>query len=395
MVDLGVSPLCEDFLRETELHEMEPFYPLEALVCHECFLVQVAEYSGNDEIFDEDYGYYSSFSTSWLKHAEKYVDMMMDRLSLGTDSFVVEVASNDGYLLRNFVDRNIPCLGIDPAANVAEAAAKVGVETRVEFFTEALAKKLAGEGRQADLLLGNNVLAHTPYLMDFVKGVKALLAPTGTATFEFPHLMNLINEVQFDTIYHEHFSYYSLATVQKIFASVGLTLVDVQEIASAGGSLRIFLQHIDASETPSNKVAQILETEKNAGLSELATYTEFGTSVARVKDELLELLIRLKKEGKTVVGYGAPGKGNTLLNYCGIKPDLLPYTVDMNFHKHGRYLPGSRIPVYPTEKIDETRPDYILILPWNLTKEITEQLAHVKSWGAKFVVPIPSARILD
>jgi len=395
MVDLGVSPLCEDFLKEDEIHAMERFYPLEALVCHNCWLVQVPEYSGNDEIFDEDYGYYSSFSSSWMLHAKRYVDMATERFDLGADSFVVEIASNDGYLLRNFVDKNIPCLGIDPAANVARAAEKVGVKTRVEFFTEELASLLVKDGQAADLVIGNNVMAHTPFLNDFIAGVARMLKPEGTATFECPHLLKLIDEVQFDTIYHEHFSYYSLHSAREIFRNAGLEVVDVQELASAGGSLRFFVEHAARGTKPTPDVARILAEEEAFGLKSIATYTAFAEEVSQTKNELLTLLMKLKQEGKKVVGYGAPGKGNTLLNYCGIKTDLLPFTVDRNVHKHGRFLPGSRIPIYGTEKIEETRPDYVLILPWNLKKEVTAQLAHVKEWGAKFIVPIPVATIVD
>ena len=395
MVDLGVSPLCEVFLKEEDLHKMEPFYPLEALVCHKCFLVQTAEYSSNEEIFSDDYGYYSSFSTSWLEHAKRYVDMMVDRNSLDSESFVVEIASNDGYLLRNFVDKNIPCLGIDPAANVAEAAKTVNVETRVAFFTDKLAADLSRERGQADLIIGNNVLAHTPYINDFVSAVKTLLAPQGTATFEFPHLIELIKHTQFDTIYHEHFSYYSLTTVREIFQSVGLCVVDVQQIQSAGGSLRIFLEHEESAGPCSDAVVAICREDLDEGLFDLATYAKFSESVAAVKNSLLQMLIELKNEGKSVVGYGAPGKGNTLLNYCGIKTDLLAYTVDMNHHKHGRYLPGSRIPVYSVDMLAKTKPDYIVILPWNLTREITAQIQYAREWGAQFITPIPTATILE
>jgi len=394
MVNLGLSPLCEDFLRQEELNAPETFYPLEVFICHECWLAQAAEYSSNKDIFDDDYGYFSSYSTSWLRHAERYVEKVTERLGLNQQSFVVEIASNDGYLLKNFVQAGIPCLGVDPAANVVAAASRVGVDTRVDFFTEALAKELATE-RQADLVLGNNVLAHTPYIKDFVAGVAALVKPGGTATFEFPHLQCLLEQVQFDTIYHEHFSYYSLYTVNRMFEQVGMRIVDVESLKTAGGSLRVFIEHIANGTEPSQAVADTLAGEQAAGLFDLDTYRAFGDKAANVKNELLSLLIRLKKEGKRVVGYGAPGKGNTMLNYCGIKTDLLEFTCDRSEHKHGRYCPGSRIPIFPPERIDEYKPDYVLILPWNLEREITAQLAHIREWGGKFIVPIPVATIID
>ena len=395
MVDLGLSPLCEDFIRPEELRTPERYYPLEAFVCTRCWLVQVDEFAGNDEIFDADYGYFSSFSTSWLRHAARYVEMACERFALGPEAFVVEIASNDGYLLRNFVERGVPCLGIDPSGNVAAAAREAGVDTRVDFFTEALAREVLASRGPADLVVANNVLAHTPRLMDFVRGIAALVAPEGRATFEFPHLLNLIEQVQFDTIYHEHFSYFSLHTVREIFRSVGMEIVDVEELPTHGGSLRLFVEHAAKGTAPSDAIARVLAAEADAGLRELSTYLEFGARAARVKDELLKLLIRLKEEGARVAGYGAPGKGNTLLNYCGIKPDLLPYTCDMSVHKHGRHTPGSRIPIFPPSRIDEERPDYIVILPWNLAKEITAQLAHAREWGARFVVPVPTATVLD
>ena len=395
MVDLGSSPLCEDFLVEARLHAPEVHYPLEALVCEQCWLVQAVEYTSNSDIFNHDYGYYSSFSTSWLAHAKRYVDTIVERRSLDDNCFVVEIASNDGYLLRNFVERGIPCLGIDPASNVAEAAREVGVDTEVSFFDTALAQRLATERSKADLIIGNNVLAHTPYINDFVAAVKVLLKPEGMATFEFPHLLELIQNNQFDTIYHEHFSYYSLRTVQAMFVHAGLKIVDVELLKSAGGSLRIYIEHDDTTTAVSGSVQTVLDAEHAGGLFSLPTYTAFADRVVGVKHQLLEMLLNIRKEGKTVAGYGAPGKGNTLLNYCGIKPDLLPYTVDLNHHKHGRYLPGSHIPVYPTERLQETRPDYILILPWNLTREIVEQLAYTREWGARFIAPIPTPVILD
>ncbi len=395
MVNLGLSPLCEDFICHDELQRPEVFLPLEVLVCSDCWLVQARDYCANTEIFDDDYGYYSSYSTSWLEHARRYVDMAVPRFSLDADSFVVEIASNDGYLLKNFVEKGIPCLGIDPAGNVAAAAQKVGVETRVEFFTDELASTMRDAGKQADLVIGNNVLAHTPYVNDFVSAVATLLKDSGTATFEFPHVMNLIEQCQFDTIYHEHYSYYSLFTICRMFNSVGMEVVDVQKLGTAGGSLRIFVEHQSQGNTPSENVSLILEEEAAAGLRNIQTYLEFGARAAEVKNELLTLLIKLKREGKSIIGYGAPGKGNTLLNYCGIKTDLLPSTCDRSLHKHGRYCPGSRIPIFPPEHIDEMKPDYVFILPWNLQHEITSQLAHIREWGGKFIVPIPHPTILD
>lgn len=395
MVDLGASPLCEDFLTESRLRAGEVFYPLEALVCERCWLVQAVEYTSNSDIFTDDYGYYSSFSTSWLAHAERYVDMIVQRRSLDADSFVVEIASNDGYLLRNFVVRGIPCLGVDPAANVAEAAKSVGVSTEVSFFDTAVAERLALERGKADLVIGNNVLAHTPYIRDFVAAVKLLMKSDGIATFEFPHLLELMKHTQFDTIYHEHFSYYSLRTVQQMFERAGLKVVDVERLKSAGGSLRIFVEQAETATQISESVGSIIRDEQAAGLFELSTYADFAERVIDVKHQLLGLLLSIREEGKQVAGYGAPGKGNTLLNYCGIKTDLLPYTVDLNHHKHGRYLPGSHIPVYPTERLAETKPDYIFILPWNLKREIVEQLAYTREWGARFIVPIPTPVVFD
>jgi len=395
MVNLGSSPLCEDFISASELDQPEAFLPLEVLVCSKCWLVQAREYVSNTSIFDHDYGYFSSYSSSWLQHAARYVDMAVDRFSLNQNSFVVEIASNDGYLLKNFVTKEIPCLGIDPAANVASAAEKVGVKTTVDFFTEQLAKELKGAGQSADLIIGNNVIAHTPYINDFVLGVSVLLKPTGVATFEFPHLLNLLEYCQFDTIYHEHYSYYSLYTITQIFEKVGMRVIDVEKIESAGGSLRVFVEHSSKGTSQSLSVSELLQSELSAGLQELQYYREFGARVAEIKNELLMLLIQLKRDSKRVMGYGAPGKGNTLLNYCGIKTDLLECTCDLSLHKQGRFCPGSRIPIYSPEHIAKAKPDYILILPWNLNKEIMQQLSYAREWGAKFIVPIPHPVIID
>jgi SAM-dependent methyltransferase len=373
---------------------MEPFYPLRVDVCGSCWLVQLEQYVSASDIFTE-YAYFSSYAASWVKHAEDYVASMVERLRLGQNSFVVELASNDGYLLQWFVKRGIPCLGIEPAANVAKAAEEKHVPTLVRFFDEKLGASLAVEGRQADLIAGNNVLAQVPDLNSFVAGIKNLLKPTGTATLEFPHLQRLVEGNQFDTIYHEHFSYFSLLSVEKIFAAHGLSVFDVEELWTHGGSIRIFARHeSDVSRPPTERLLALRKREHELGYDRVETYRAFDERVKTTKRRLLELLIRAKDAGKRVVGYGAPGKGNTLLNYCGIRSDLLEFTVDKNPYKQGKFLPGTHIPIYAPEKIDEVRPDYILILPWNFKDEIVAQLAHARSWGAKFVVPIPEAAVL-
>ena len=394
VVDLGMHPLCESFLPEDQLDQMEPFYPLNVWVCPTCFLVQLNEYVEPEDIFTE-YAYFSSFSTSWLQHAEDYVAMMTDRLGLGADSLVVELASNDGYLLQYFVERDIPCLGIEPAANVAKDAVERGVPTDVSFFGEDKARALSEQGTMADLVLGNNVLAQVPDLNDFVGGMPLILKPEGTVTIEFPHLMKLLDENQFDTIYHEHFCYFSLISVEAIFARHGLTIFDVEELWTHGGSLRIHARHTaDDSRPVSNAVLELRAREEAAGYRDVATYTAFEEQVRETKRSLLEMLSELKRQGKTIVGYGAPGKGNTLLNYCGVRTDFLDFTVDRNPYKHGRYLPGTHIPIFPPEKIDEVKPDYILILPWNFKDEILEQMKHAREWGAQFIVPIPVATVV-
>jgi hypothetical protein len=347
------------------------------------------------EIFTE-YAYFSSYSEAWLEHARRYAHTMIDRFHLGPQSSVVELASNDGYLLRNFVERGIPSLGIEPAANVARVAVERGVPTRVEFFGRALAQTLVKEGLRADLIAGNNVLAQVPDLNDFVAGMQILLKPRGVITIEFPHLLKLMQENQFDTIYHEHFSYFSLLTAEAIFAAHSLTLFDVEELPTHGGSLRIFGRHKeDESKPVTERVATLRQREKDAGLARIETYGQFGAQVERTKWNLLELLIGIRRRGKTVVGYGAPGKGNTLLNYCGIRTDFLDYTVDRNEYKHGRFTPGTHIPIFPPERILETKPDYVLILPWNLKDEIVGQMGIIRSWGGKFIVPIPAAQVVD
>jgi hypothetical protein len=392
-VDLGMSPLCESFLSADQLDTMEPFYPLHVFVCESCFLVQLQQYVSPESIFSE-YAYFSSYSDSWLQHAQRYTQQMIERWSLGPRQQVVELASNDGYLLQYFVARGVPSLGIEPAANVAAAAAAKGVPTRVAFFGRDEARRLVGEGTQADLLIGNNVLAQVPDLADFVGGMKILLRRGGVATLEFPHLLQLMEGNQFDTIYHEHFSYFSLVTTCRIFEEHGLEVFDVEEIPTHGGSLRIFVRHPeDVSKTMTARLEALARRERELGFERLDHYTRFRHQVEDTKRRLLEFLIHARGAGRSVVGYGAPGKGNTLLNYCGIRTDFLDYTVDRNPYKHGRFTPGTHIPIYPPDRISETRPDYVLILPWNIKDEIMAQLSHIRAWGGSFVVPIPSVTV--
>lgn len=394
VVDLGMSPLCESYLAADQLDRMEPFYPLHVRVCRSCFLVQVGEYVRADEIFTE-YAYFSSFSKAWLKHAEDYVSMISERLSLGANSFVVELASNDGYLLQYFVKRGVPCLGIEPAANVAKAAAEKGVDTQVAFFDQKLGQELCAAGKQADLILGNNVFAQVPDPNTFIAGIPEVLKPTGTVTFEFPHLMKLFEENQFDTIYHEHYSYFSLLTAEQIFAKHGLTVFDVEELWTHGGSLRIYARHAsDTSRPATERLLALRAREEAAGYRKIETYTRFEEQVRETKRKLLALLIDAKRAGKRIVGYGAPGKGNTLLNYCGVRSDFIEFTVDRNPYKQGKFLPGTHIPILDPARIEEVKPDYIFILPWNFKDEILAQLAHAREWGAKFIVPIPEATVL-
>ncbi len=393
VVDLGMSPLCESFLRSDQLNQMEPFFPLHVYVCGRCFLVQLQEYVSAEDIF-KDYAYFSSYSDSWLAHAKAYTEKMVRLFSLNGESLVVELASNDGYLLQNFVARGIPAFGIEPAGNVATVAMSRGIPTLVSFFGRDLARELAEEGKQADLLLANNVLAQVPDLNGFVAGMKALLKSNGVITIEFPHVLRLMQENQFDTIYHEHFSYFSLWTTEKIFAAHGLVLFDVEELTTHGGSLRIYARHAeDLSKTVTTRIEELRARELAAGVNRLETYASFDEQVKETKRKLLEFLICARREGKRVAGYGAPGKGNTLLNYCGIRTDFLEYTVDRNPHKHGKFLPGTHIPIFPPHHIRETRPDYVLILPWNLKDEIMDQNAHVREWNGRFVVPIPEIRV--
>jgi hypothetical protein len=391
-VDLGMSPLCESFLSAEQLDRMEPFYPLTVRVCDSCFLVQLSEYVRPDEIFT-DYAYFSSFSTSWLDHARRYTDMIATRLALGPESRVVEIASNDGYLLQYFVQKGIPAFGVEPAVNVASAAEERGVPTWIGFFGAASAEELARTRGRADLMIGNNVLAQVPDLNDFVEGFRILLKPTGVATLEFPHLLRLIEGNQFDTIYHEHFSYFSFLTAEAIFGKHGLRLFDVEELPTHGGSLRIYACQGDNASAPETaRVDAMRRLEQEAGLGRIERYSSFPEQVHRVKRDLLKFLVGAREAGKTVAGYGAPGKGNTLLNYCGIRTDLLDYTVDRNPHKHGKFLPGTHIPIFPPEHIGQTKPDYVFILPWNLKDEIMEQLSYIRQWGGRFLVPIPEVR---
>jgi hypothetical protein len=392
-VDLGMSPLCESYLSVQQLNEMEAFYPLHVFVCENCFLVQLREYVSAESIFGE-YAYYSSYSESWLAHAKMYTEKMTERFALGPKSQVVELASNDGYLLQYFMLAGIPVLGIEPAANVAAVAVQKGVPTLVKFFNRESAEELAAQGTKADLLLGNNVLAQIPDLNNFVAGMKILLKSNGVITMEFPHLLRLMEEGQFDTIYHEHFSYFSFLIAEKIFSSHGLTLFDVEELSTHGGSLRIYACHAaDRSKCVTAEVVSLREKEEVAGLSRLESYSSFAEQVKKTKCALLEFLIQAYREGKQVAGYGAPGKGNTLLNYCGIRSELLAYTVDRNPYKQSKFLPGSHIPIFPPEQIRQTKPDYVLILPWNLKEEIMQQIGYIREWGGQFVVPIPRAKV--
>lgn len=393
-VDLGMSPPCEDFLTADRLDGAETYYPLHVMVCDSCFLVQLREYVNPEAIFTE-YAYFSSYSTSWVAHARRYCEAISSRLGLGGGSLVVELASNDGYLLQHFAPLGVPVLGVEPAANVAQVAIDKGIPTRVDFFGVRLAGTLLSEGLSADLIVGNNVLAQVPDLNDFVAGMKLLLKPSGMITLEFPHLERLIAENQFDTIYHEHFSYFSLLTITEMARRHGLRVVDVEELSTHGGSLRVYLAHDDGPHAVADRVAALLERETGLGLDDIDAYTSFAGRAVRAKHDLLSFLIAAKNEGRRIVGYGAPGKGNTLLNYCGIGTDFLDFTVDRNPYKHGRYTPGMHIPILSVEAIDRARPDYILVLPWNLKDEIVKQMRHVAAWGAKFVVPIPYVAVVD
>jgi SAM-dependent methyltransferase len=392
-VDLGMSPLCETYPSAADLNRGEAYYPLHVYVCDQCFLVQLEEYESRENIFS-DYPYFSSYSDSWLRHCENYCDKMMKGLGLGAGSFVVEVASNDGYLLQYFVRRNVPVLGIEPAANVAKVAVEKGTPTLVRFFGAKLAAELAAEGRCADLVVGNNVLAQVPDLNDFVEGLKILLRPQGVLTLEFPHLLRLMERNEFDTIYHEHFSYFSMLTTVRILEAHGLKAIDVEELSTHGGSLRVVACRAeDGTRDIQRGVEDVIAREKKAGLGSAEGYESFAHRVKETKLALVEFLITAARQGKSVAGYGAPGKSATLLHYCGIGKDLIEYTVDRSPYKQGRYLPGTHIPIYHPGRIGETKPDYVVILPWNLKDEIMDQLQFIREWGGRFVVPIPELGI--
>jgi SAM-dependent methyltransferase len=393
-VDLGMSPLCESFLTADQINQMEPYFPLNVLVCSRCWLVQLREYVKPADVFTE-YAYFSSYSTSWVEHARKYCLMIKDRLRLGPKSRVFEIASNDGYLLQHFLPLGIPVTGIEPAANVAEAARKKNIPTIVEFFGLDLARDLVSTEQRADLVIGNNVLAQVPDVNDFVAGLQYLLAPEGVVTLEFPHLARLIEQNQFDTIYHEHFSYFSLVSVNYLASRHNLKIFDVEELSTHGGSLRIYLGRQGSRHAPTPAVAELRQREENAGFLNVNTYAKFAPRVHDTKRKLLSFLIECKARGRTICGYGAPGKGNTLLNYCGIGTDFLDFTVDRNPYKHGRFTPGMHVPVRPVSAIDDARPDYLLVLPWNLRDEIAAQMHYISEWGGKLIIPIPEAHVID
>jgi hypothetical protein len=390
-----MSPLCESYLSADKLNQMEPFYPLHVYVCDQCYLAQLEEYVPVEDIFSE-YAYFSSYADTWVAHARRFVAMVAERFELGRDSQVIELASNDGYLLQHFLPRGIPVLGVDPAANIAKVAIAKGIPTLVKFFNLQTAREMVDQGHCADLLIGNNVLGQAPDLNDFVAGIKLLLKPGGVVTMEFAYLLELMRQNQFDTIYHEHFNYFTFLTAERVFARHGLVLFDVDGLPTHGGSLRIYGRHADDDTKPVTDAAEERkEAERAAGLERLETYMEFGQQVKETKRKLLEFLIAAQRKDKQVVGYGAPGKGNTLLNYCGIRTDFIEYTVDRNPYKQGRFLPGTHIPIFAPEKIRETKPDYVLILPRNLKDEIMKQVAYIREWGGRFVVPIPETKIYD
>jgi SAM-dependent methyltransferase len=395
LIDLFNSPASNSFLSQDQLNEPEVYFPLKVFICENCYLVQIDEYKKSDAIFNNEYVYFSSYSKSWLEHSRNYTVMMQKRFSLGKNSSVIEIASNDGYLLQYFKEMDIPVLGIEPTSNTAKVAIEKGIPSLISFFGTKLANQLKTENQQADLVLGNNVLAHVPDIVDFVKGLKIALKPTGVITMEFPHLMELIKNNQFDTIYHEHFSYLSFYTVERIFRSVGLEMFDVEKLSTHGGSIRIYAKHIEDNEKEiSTNVVELLREEITWGITNLSTYAKFKELAFRIKVDLLDFLLHCKKGNKSVAAYGAAAKGNTLLNYCGIKNDLIHFVVDLNPNKQGKFLPGSHIPVVNEQFLVENQPDYVLILPWNLKSEITQQLAYIKKWGGKFVIPIPSLEIL-
>ena len=392
-VDLGMSPLCESYLSQEQLTHMEPFYPLHVRVCDKCFLVQLPAFVSPTTIFSE-YAYFSSYSESWLKHASRYVDSMIRRFRFDRSSCIIELGSNDGYLLQYFIKKGIPAIGVDPAANVAKVAIEKGVPTLVKFFGEQTASEMVADGMRANLLVANNTLAQIPKLNDFIRGMKILLAVNGVITIEFPHLLQLMCQNEFDTIYHEHFSYFSLITVEKVLAAHGLTVFDVEELPTHGGSLRVYARHNDDDTKPlSRRLEELRRREIASGLTRLKHYSHFAEGVKETKRNLLDFLNCAKRSGKSIAGYGAPGKGNTLLNYCGVGNDFLDYTVDRNPYKYGKFLPGTHIPIFAPDKIRETKPDYVLILPWNLKREIYQQLSYIREWDGHFVVPIPHLQV--
>lgn len=395
LIDLGSAPPSNAYLTKLTMRRPEKWFPLKVLVCESCWLVQAEAYSRAAELFNDEYAYFSSFSTIWLAHAEHYVSAMVERFSLSTGSHVVEVASNDGYLLQYVKQRGITCLGIEPTASTASAARLKGIETLEEFFSVSLAQNLVNQGKQADLMVANNVLAHVPDINDFVRGFVLLLKPQGVATFEFPHLMQLIEHKQFDTIYHEHFSYLSFSTVDRISRANGLSVFDVEELGTHGGSLRVFAQRTDTGKYPvSEKVPELLDREAAAGMNRTGYYQGFQEQANKVKNDFLAFLLEAKRQGKAVAAYGAAAKGNTLLNYAGIRPDLLPYVVDKNPNKQGKYLPGIRIPIVAEAHLRNKRPEYVVILPWNLKTEVIEQLSYIRDWGGVFVIAVPELKII-
>ncbi|GAV19738.1 hypothetical protein MMIC_P0695 [Mariprofundus micogutta] len=393
-LDLGFAPPSNAYLNQKDLHAPELYFPLKLHVCDRCWLVQTEDYSRSDELFTSDYAYFSSTSSGWMKHARNYCDMITDRLQLGDDSFVIEVASNDGYLLRNFVEIGISCLGIEPTDSTAEAAEALGVPVRREFFGQSLAAQLVSEGRQADLILGNNVYAHVPDINDFTKGLKAALKPAGTITLEFPHLLNLIQLNQFDTVYHEHYSYLSLYTVQQVFAAAGLMVYDVEQLPTHGGSLRVYGCHVGSGKTASDAVVRIINVEGAAGLRDLSVYQTFQKHADKVKNDLLDFLLEQQRAGKSVAAYGAAAKGNTLLNYAGVKPDLLSFVCDAATAKQNKFMPGSHIPIMAPDEIAKQKPDFVVILPWNIADEVMMRNACIRDWGGQFVVAVPELKLI-
>ena len=389
-IDLENAPPSNSYIAKDKLNNIEIFYPLKVFICNKCLLVQIDEYKKSEEIFSDNYAYYSSFSSSWLEHSKKYSEMIIEKLQLNSNSFVTEIASNDGYLLQYFVQKNIPCLGIEPTTNTTLEAEKKGVKSLVTFFNSELAYTI----QESDLIIGNNVLAHVPDINDFVKGLKIALKPKGTITMEFPHILNLIKFGQFDTIYHEHYSYLSLLTVIEIFKTYGLCVYDVDEIETHGGSIRIYATHDSIGIKTSGKVVDLLFKESQYNLHKIEGYLSLQEKAFNIKLDFLDFLISAKKSNKKVIAYGAAAKGNTLLNYCGVKKDLINFVIDKSQFKQGQYLPGSHIPIVDISKINEVRPDYIIILPWNLKKEIMDELSFTKEWGAKFVTAIPNLEII-